>query len=533
MKRLLSTRRIKGLAAALALILTASLIAACTPGGETDGTTTATTTTAAGGVTDETDEPGGTTEAPDETEDTDAPGETDETDAPDGTDPVDTEDPGGETTAPGEDQVNNGEPVEISYINWNLGTEEDNNLERRMIAEYMVRYPNVTVRLADYIDTTQYGESLTNAAAGGRLPDVFMLSTIPFGLNGDWLLDLSSLTADDSEWASIANPVLDAVSYGEAQYAVPAGQFIAGMWLNPDVFAAANVPQPQFGYTMDELDEAIEALTNPANQTLGIEYEVDMVNWYPFVQDPSMGWFTWDGEKYNLDSQLFTEAVNKARSYFENGSVFDALSDTEKEGYEGANSFEVWMAGRTAFKYDGSWMAGGFADMSFTPEFIGLPEGRVVIIGDYIGINKDTENAEAAYHFARWMTFSTQGQLERISIVEQEESLNWGSMPITNDPAVLEAYFATNRVAGFEEAYENIDDGLVEAVKIVPGFVRSRWEAETGIAVGDNDNATIGDLIFDAIRGNTQIEDYIDQINDLANSEYQSARDAIEADLGG
>ena len=529
MKNPLSFKRVKSLAAVLAVVMASSLVASCLANDDPDTTDPVTTaaTTAPAATDDETDE---VTDP--ETEDTEAPDTTDEpttddvTDDPDGTETD-------EATEPGEDQVNNGEPVEITYINWNLGTEEENNLERRMIAEYIERYPNVTITLADYIDTAAYNESLTNAAAGGRLPDVFMLPTIPFALNGDWLLDISEYTTGDSEWDSIAAPVLDAVTYGDAQYAIPAGQFIAGMWVNPDVFAAANAPQPEFGYSLEELDDAIIAMADPANQTLGIEFEVDLVNFYPHLLNNSLGWFTWDGEQYNLNSPEFIESVNKAKSFFENGSVFDALSDDEKASYPGESSFDVWMSGNTAMKYDGSWLAGGISDMSFTPEFIGLPDGKVVIIGDYIGINKDAENAEAAYHFTRWMTYSTAGQLERIQIVEENEDLNWGSMPLTSDSEVLEAYFATNRVAGLEAGYENIDDGVVETFKIIPGYAASRWEAQTGVSVGDNDNASIGDLIFDAIRGNTQIEDYADQLNDLANSEYQSAMDAIDADFGG
>ncbi|MGL4338424.1 MAG: hypothetical protein ACRCST_16185, partial [Turicibacter sp.] len=79
------------------------------------------------------------------------------------------------------------EKVEITYANWNLGTEEENNLERQMIAAYMEQNPHIQIRIADNIDTSKYVDSLTTAAAGGLLPDVFMLENIPRPLANEWL----------------------------------------------------------------------------------------------------------------------------------------------------------------------------------------------------------------------------------------------------------------------------------------------------------------------------------------------------------
>lgn len=429
---------------------------------------------------------------------------------------------------PDDEQLAGGEEVTITYINWNLGTEEDNNMERRMIQAYMEKHENVTVEIADFIDTSDYNTSLTNAAAGGRLPDVFMLSNVPFGMNGDWLLDIADIVAEDEEWSTIADPVIGAVNYGSHTYAVPAGQFLAGLWVNTDLFAETNTPQPKYGYTLEEFDNAVVATTNLTNGTLGLENEINLADWYPYAQNNEIGWFTWDGTQYNLDSPEFAEAINKAKSYFDNKQTFDALTEEERAGFNGANAYEVWMAGDTAMKYDGSWMTGAIADFDFTLEFIGLPGGSQVIIGDYMGINKDSAHADVAYDFTKWMTFSTEGQLKRMEITE-ETGQPWSSMPITSNQDVLDAYFAVNRVAGLEEAYENLDNSVVEQVKTVPGFGDSRWNTPTGVSVGDNENASIGDLIFQAIRGDIRIEDYADQLNDLANGAHDTAVNAITA----
>ena len=145
-----------------------------------------------------------------------------------------------------------------------------------------------------------------------------------------------------------------------------------------------------------------------------------------------------------------------------------------------------------------------------------------------MGISKTSEHAQEAYDFAKWMSFSKEGTLARIEI-GTENDLSWGSLPILNDEEVNEKYFEWNNINGVLEAYENLDNSLVEGVKVIPGYLNSRWEAPTGIKVGDKENANISDVIFDMVRGTTNVEDYLTQINDLANKNYIEANEAVKA----
>jgi len=45
--------------------------------------------------------------------------------------------------------------------------------------------------------------------------------------------------------------------------------------------------------------------------------------------------------------------------------------------------------------------------------------------------------------------------------------------------------------------------------------------------LADNDNASIGDVIWNSIRGNVNIADYAGQLNRLANEQYKSAIEKI------
>lgn len=428
------------------------------------------------------------------------------------------------TSATGE---GSGDKIEITYANWNLGTEEENNLERQMIAEYEKRNPNVKIKIAENIDNAKYVDSLTTAAAAGNLPDVIMLQDIPTGLSNEWLMDLSGLVENDEDWAKISKPVVESTKFEGNPYAMPAGQFALGYFINKDLFEQENVKELEFGYSLEEFENTIKSLTSINKGIIGLEDEGTILDWYPAVKNEDLGWFTWDGEKYNLDAPEFKEGINKAKEFGKNGYVYTSLAPEDQQKFNGTNGFEVWKEGQVAFKYDGTWVADSIAEFTFDTKFIGLPNGKTVLVNDYMGLSKTTENAEEAYDFAKWMTFSKEGILERIRISE-ENDIVYSSIPLINDEEVLEKYFEYNTIEGVEEIYKNIDNAVVEAIKSVPGYANSRWNATTGLKVGDKENITIGDLIFDCYKGNSKIEDYAAQLNDLANKQYEDARAAIK-----
>ena len=177
------------------------------------------------------------------------------------------------------DSSESGKKIQIKYINWNLATEEENNLERRMIEEYEKRNPNIDIVIADYIDTSDYANSLTTAAAGGKLPDVFAIQNIPSALSNEWLMDISEFTTDDDDWNKISKPVIESTKYGTGTYALPSGQFLAGYFVNKDLFESENVKQPEIGYTFEELEKAIKSINQPSKNIIGLGGELQMLEW--------------------------------------------------------------------------------------------------------------------------------------------------------------------------------------------------------------------------------------------------------------
>jgi hypothetical protein len=80
--------------------------------------------------------------------------------------------------------------VTIRYANWNVGTEEENNLQRQLVAAYEASNPGVTVEFVDMSGDGRWDEKLTNYAARGELPDVFMADNTPYYVQSGWAADL-------------------------------------------------------------------------------------------------------------------------------------------------------------------------------------------------------------------------------------------------------------------------------------------------------------------------------------------------------
>lgn len=420
------------------------------------------------------------------------------------------------------------EEVVLTYANWNLGTEEENNLERQMIAAFEEKHPNIKIEIDETVSSGDYREALTNAAAAGTLPDVFMIDNIPFVYSNDWLLGLNDLVKKDKDFEKVSDAVKDSATIEDQLIAVPAGQFMAGYMINKDLFEEGNLPAFADNYSVEDLDKAIRTLTDLDEGVLGLANEQNMLEWYPAVLNDEYKWYTFDGEKFNLDSEEFKTTLKVMKEYA-NNFAFDPLDFEVKEELAGQDEVTLWKEGDIAVFYGGSWLAPDFKELSFDWEYVGLPNNKNVLVNDYMGISKETKHADEAYEFAKWMTFSKEGMMKRIELAK-ENDLVWGSLPLINDQELLDAYFEWNDIPGMKEAYANLDNAIVEANKTMPGYVEARWEASTGVALEDKENASIGDLLYYMVRMDVNPDDYLEQMNQLANDTYQEAFKAMKAE---
>ncbi|WP_370295786.1 ABC transporter substrate-binding protein [Rossellomorea marisflavi] len=426
------------------------------------------------------------------------------------------------------DAKNNKNNVTLKYANWNLGTEEDNNLERMMIKEFEKSHPNIKIEINESITTTDWNGTLSAAASAGTMPDLFMIAQIPPALANEWLMDLTDLTSKDKEFNNVPEVVRQSATFNDKVYALPFAQHFLGYYVNKDLFNDANLDYPEYGMDVDTFTSAVKDVTNVSNSVVGINNPSAIPDWYPAATNDKLGWFTYNDGKYELDGKEFINGIKTAQGMNSNGYAYEQLSEDQKAKFKGEDPEQVWQQGGIGLKWDGTWLTGEYMDkLDFEWDFVGVPGGRTVVVNDFVGISKSSKHPEEAYEFAKYMSYGKEGFMKRLEVADKEgKGLN--TLPINTDEDVLQSYFDMLEVPGVRLAYENIDNGLVETVKTVPGFAASRWESPTGVAVGDKSNATMGELIDGFMRGDLKVEDYADQLDQLAEQKYEEAKKAIE-----
>jgi multiple sugar transport system substrate-binding protein len=461
--------------------------------------------------TTDTDEPAATEAAPEEEEEA-APEEEEEA-APEE-----------EEEAAPEEEV--GGPITLRYANWNLGTEEENNIQRQLVQAYMDANPNVTIEFVDMSAEGGWDAVLTSYAARGELPDVFMANNVPLYVANDWTADLTELTAADEDWANVPQVLRDSVTYNGQVLGLPAAQFVMGYFVNKDLYEAGNLDAPEYGFSVEEFQEGVEALHDPQQGVLGLDEWEFVMGWYPNTQDPNLKWFSFDGAQMNYNSTAFKEGVEFAGEM--QPYTWQGLTEEQKTNFVSVGPWELFLNQEVGMRWDASWAVPDYVQRAdFEWDFIGIPGGNQALVSDVMVVSKTTENMEAAYDFARWMTFSTEAYA-----VEAELARAMGSapkMPVSVDPASIELYKEFVDVPGIHMALDNLDNSLIESLaKIVPGYINARWEGKPGIDVGENLDVNVAYIISNSNSGNYQFEDYSAQLEEFSNQILADAAAELE-----
>lgn len=417
---------------------------------------------------------------------------------------------------------------DLVYATWNLGTEAANNIERQMIAAFEEKY-NVTVKIEENVSLSAYDDSIRALAVKNSLPDVFMLSNINFGLSERYVSDISDLVAADTtgDWDDIPAPIEEAVHYKNGIYAIPFAMHMMGYFVNVDLLEQFNLDSFLDGeITYESFFNVIKAVAMSYKKDgyIGLSHESTIIEWYPSSVNEDYGWFTWDGSSYHLDSDEFKRGMELAYDIRSNGYSYDSLDDDARAGaFDGVESYtELWNQGRLAIRWGYTYEVPDMIDnCDFNIQFIGVPGGRTPIVGDYLAVSTTCTNRELAYKFAKWMSFDPDGIRERIS----RDTDVTNTLPLTTDSTIIAEYFEKfDAVSGMKEAYDTLDNGIVEAVKVVPGYTKSRWTALTGLTLtvdGESvTNTNIGQLLDWCWTGKLSYADYATSCNTLANKWY-------------
>lgn len=477
----------------------------------------------------------------------------------------------------GNTNSSNGDEITLRYAGWNLGSAEQNNIERQMLAAYEALNPNINIDIIERpfkIDeetgeevSASWDEFFATQAAIDQLPDVYMIYNLAGFTAQGWTEEITDLFMADADYASIPADIRASAAFNNRYFAIPQTLFYFGFFINRTAInrVGPRAVMPTYGMTYEALMEAAELNSKAPLQggdgIIGISGLNNLVNWLPAQLDPSLGWFTFNEDTgYHLDSPAFATAVNEQLKYYGPGKatygsyVLDSLDPARYADYFGASQ-NIFETGNQSIRFEGSYAMRDWHTRSLDAndplygadiDFIGTPswnvEGvgnvnKIPVVVDYLAVGKGTDHREAAYDLSRWMGFSTEGYAKRLELAAADPvraALNFTPMIPQED--LVEGFFNLYpNMTEFRKIVEEHQDFILESLgKNVPGYWNSRANAafDTVIIDGTETDRTVGQAIDDITAGRLTLADALQKgLNTIVNEQWITSKEALDSYL--
>jgi multiple sugar transport system substrate-binding protein len=338
----------------------------------------------------------------------------------------------------------------VTYFTFSAAPDHLKDLDA-IIAGFKKENPDLDVKVqtAPFAD---YFTLLQTDLSGGTGPDVFELNYenfVTYASKGT-LLDLGSQTSADKTWdAKVYYPrALSIFELDGKQYALPESFSTVLMFYNKDLFDAAKVDYPQANWTWNDAVAAAKKLTDKDKGVWGL---YSPIQFYEFFKKAAQGSCQFFNEKKTESLLNSPECV----------AVLDTMLSFTKEGVMptpadlgGVKDDELFKSGKLAMWVNGIWQFAAMKDTSFKWDITlepGLKNKAHHFFANGIAVNAKTQNAEAAYKWARYLTSSSAAAQTRVAS-------SW-ELPALTDKALFADYLKqtppTNRQAVFD-ALESI-----------------------------------------------------------------------------
>jgi hypothetical protein len=209
--------------------------------------------------------------------------------------------------------------------------------------------------------------------------------------------------------------------------------------------------------------------------------------------------------------------------------TWQGLTDELRANFKSTGPWELFLNQEVGVRWDGGWAVPHYTqNAAFDWDFMGIPGGNQAMVADLLVVSKTTANLEAAFDFARWMSFSRDGYHKEAALAK-EQGLAMSRMPVSVTAETIDLYMGTvGDRPGLQQALENLDRSLLESLaKIVPGYINARWEGRPGIDIGEHRDVNMWFMFHHANEGWFKFEDYAARLEEFANRILAEARAAL------
>lgn len=358
---------------------------------------------------------------------------------------------GGETDS----TTDSGDKTEITYYSFSATPDYEEQLDQ-MVEKFEEENTDidVNVELVPYAD---YFTKLQTLMAGDQAPDVFELNYenfVSYAEKGA-LLDLDEYIQNDEEFDSGAlnQEAFEAYQYDGKQYGMVESFSNVVTFYNKDLFDAAGLDYPTSDWTWADEVEAAKKLTDVENDIYGTYSPVTMNEFYKVAAQN--GGSLKDAE----GNWTFNDPKNvEALEYMVNNVTKDHISPSPEE-MSGQESGDLFLNGQLAMVHTGIWMFDQFKDADFDWDIqveAGNTQKATHFFANGLAVSKDTENAEAAYKFTKFMSASEEAAEIRVE--------NGWELPAITDEVVLSPYLEQSSPENRQAVFQSLDSLILPPV---------------------------------------------------------------------
>ncbi|MAS33792.1 MAG: hypothetical protein CL610_07285 [Anaerolineaceae bacterium] len=303
---------------------------------------------------------------------------------------------------------------EPTTITWLTLSEWGGNVED-VVAAFEADHPEINVELEQVPFNALFEQIQVRFGAGSTEPDVISVD-VPLVAGyavRNWLLPLDDAFTEE-ERADWLNAAVEAGSYNGELLAAPISTSTQLLFYNADIFEQAGVTPPAEDerWTMEQIAEVAPQLTidedsDGTTDTWGFTWEQTNRIYQLQPLPVGLGGTAIGEDGLTVDGVINSQAWIDAFTYY--SSIFNELNVAPKD--DTITAQDLFVTGKLALMIGGPWNINTLIreevdfnwGVSLHPYFA---DGEVVTpTGSWhIGVNKNTEKAEAAKTFVHWIS---------------------------------------------------------------------------------------------------------------------------------
>jgi multiple sugar transport system substrate-binding protein len=321
---------------------------------------------------------------------------------------------------------------------WHFFTDREADQIQQVVNDFEAKFPQVKV----IVKSGQDDDKTTQAIGAGQGPDVALSGTTDnvgqFCSTGAWQDLTPYIARDNVDLSDIPQAVQDYTAFGGKRCTMPLLADAYGLYYNKRLFAAAGITSPPktFSELSDDARKLTQRNSDGSFKTVGFDplsgfYENSIAH---FAAMAGAKWFDSDGRSV-LGSDASWRTMLRWQKDLIDYYGYDQLQKFQSafgDEFSADNAFEK---GQVAMNVDGEWRIASIADdqpanldwgVAPLPVADNRPElyGAGFVIGNVIGISRNSKNPEAAWQFIKYLTTSTDSVVKLANGIKNVPTLN-------------------------------------------------------------------------------------------------------------